>query len=1221
MIKLHIRQDNPVDGLYPIRLSLTRNNQLEREAEARIQFALTENERNDLRWYLEDYLHNAGDAETSIAAQVEVLMKTRGEELYRNVLQDNDSTRALWLSVRDNVADLRVEIATAVAEAASIPWELMRDPLLKSPISLRAKSFVRVQSNPNIAFLPVPNVEEGRLRILYVACRPGGADDVELRAVANRLLRDLGQARSRFDIKALRPPTFEKLEEELNDAKEAGRPYHIVHFDGHGTYQDLSDTELADWAAALQDSADGDEANKRGYLLFEHDSEVKMRPIDGEKLGKLLHDSRVPVLVLNACQSAMHDATGTLASIRSVHDEVRAIGSFSQAVVDQGIPAVLGMRYSVFVVTAAKYIGELYAELAKGRTFGQAASEGRKRLHSDPKRWVGLQPRPLQDWFVPVVYEAHPVSILEAKQEAAAGEQPELDPVQYNRALLRHVPEEGFIGRDETLVALDRAFDKHRVVLLHAYAGQGKSSTAVEFARWYSVTGGLGERPYVFFASFETHNDLNDLLNQIGQSLAPLLTSPAIDWIAENDPARRVAIVKRILRTLPILWIWDNVETVAGFPEGTESQWTPAEQAELRDFLQQITLDTLTQVRILLTSRRNEAKWLRKIPHRIEMPSMRASDAARLALKLGEERNLTRSDIGEWQPLLDYCAGNPLTLRILVAQAVRMELRRYEQVGAFIEAIRSGEQDVEDVDTNEGRDKSLAASLDYGFRNAFKEDELPIIALLHLFQGIVDVDAIYAMGVLVKYSIPELKGKTKEYLTSLLERAKEAGLLTHLRSTWYAIHPALPWFLRQLFSRYYDGVAGRTTNQLALRSWIEAIGGLSNYYTRLFAEGNRHVIDVLELEEANLIQARRLAIKNEYWRRVISCMQGLHVLYEYQGRTAEWARLVEEIRAHYCTDDDDPIPGREDEYQLVAGYRVSLARLYERDLAKAARLQEKRVRLERERSASTLALPPDTPLDDDQHSLLRSLAISIEVLGHIQRDNDERSCVESYQEAIDIFRRLNGQAEVSIVQYNLARAYTYVKAIRNLDTAEALFLRSLELHAPKDAFGRSKCLTALGVIYCERLISVRNDAELAETFKEYARKSETFLLEALEICPGKAVTDLAPIHNSLANLYSELGQLDKAREHYSLDAYYEEAAGNRFGAGQTRFNLGLMYLEVAVKAADASQRSVNLERALSYAEAALRDFQYYKGRLPEYEAKAQSLINQIKQSATALSDQ
>ena len=70
-------------------------------------------------------------------------------------------------------------------------------------------------------------------------------------------------------------------------------------------------------------------------------------------------------------------------------------------------------------------------------------------------------------------------------------EDPELDPVQTNRALRRYVPDTGFVGRDETLLLLDRAFDHSPVVLLHAYAGQGKSATAVEFARWYAQTGGL----------------------------------------------------------------------------------------------------------------------------------------------------------------------------------------------------------------------------------------------------------------------------------------------------------------------------------------------------------------------------------------------------------------------------------------------------------------------------------------------------------------------------------------------------------------------------------------------------------------------------------------------------------------------------------------------------------------------------------------------------------
>ena len=88
----------------------------------------------------------------------------------------------------------------------------------------------------------MPTADDGRIRLLYVVCRPGGTGDVSLRAIANRLLQDLGGDLARFEITALRPPTFEQLQQALADAKAAGRPYHIVHFDGHGMYADLKET-------------------------------------------------------------------------------------------------------------------------------------------------------------------------------------------------------------------------------------------------------------------------------------------------------------------------------------------------------------------------------------------------------------------------------------------------------------------------------------------------------------------------------------------------------------------------------------------------------------------------------------------------------------------------------------------------------------------------------------------------------------------------------------------------------------------------------------------------------------------------------------------------------------------------------------------------------------------------------------------------------------------
>lgn len=125
------------------------------------------------------------------------------------------------------------------------------------------------------------------------------------------------------------------------------RSYHIVHFDGHGVYADLSKSKLADWNAALSTGTlGGEKSGKPGYLLFEHPSEDKMCPVDGQTLGQLLHDNGIPILVLNACQSARHEAAAAPKTASSVHDEIRAVGSLARVVIAQGIPVVLGLRYA-----------------------------------------------------------------------------------------------------------------------------------------------------------------------------------------------------------------------------------------------------------------------------------------------------------------------------------------------------------------------------------------------------------------------------------------------------------------------------------------------------------------------------------------------------------------------------------------------------------------------------------------------------------------------------------------------------------------------------------------------------------------------------------------------------------------------------------------------------------------------------------------------------------
>ena len=77
-------------------------------------------------------------------------------------------------------------------------------------------------------------VPGGRLRVLMVISRPAGTRDVGYQMVARPLLERLDAVRGEVDLTVLRPPTFDALRQAVKQAADAGEPFHVVHFDGHG---------------------------------------------------------------------------------------------------------------------------------------------------------------------------------------------------------------------------------------------------------------------------------------------------------------------------------------------------------------------------------------------------------------------------------------------------------------------------------------------------------------------------------------------------------------------------------------------------------------------------------------------------------------------------------------------------------------------------------------------------------------------------------------------------------------------------------------------------------------------------------------------------------------------------------------------------------------------------------------------------------------------------
>jgi hypothetical protein len=115
----------------------------------------------------------------------------------------------------------------------SLPWELLRDPKRATPLALDLAAMDRTLVIEGAA-APVPPGEV--LRVLMVIARPAGLKDVGYQMIARPLVDRLSAVRVRVDLDVLRPPTLEAMHKALGAAAAKGEPYHILHFDGHGTF-------------------------------------------------------------------------------------------------------------------------------------------------------------------------------------------------------------------------------------------------------------------------------------------------------------------------------------------------------------------------------------------------------------------------------------------------------------------------------------------------------------------------------------------------------------------------------------------------------------------------------------------------------------------------------------------------------------------------------------------------------------------------------------------------------------------------------------------------------------------------------------------------------------------------------------------------------------------------------------------------------------------------
>jgi tetratricopeptide (TPR) repeat protein len=1202
MPTLQLTQHSEGDGRYRVEAALEGDGLPLQTAASRFAFGLTAQDRETLRWYLEDYPEAPRAPASQIARSVEQRMVKIGATLFRRLFQSGDAARGLWATLRLRLRDTRIEIVTGAQEPDAIPWELLRDPKTDTPLALSVQSFVRACSNP--ARRPeLPAVSSGPLRILFVLCRPAGSRDVPFHSVVIRLIKALG-ARDEFQLNALRPPTFAQLGRTLRQAQREGRPYHVVHFEGYGVSGESAPGGVTFSRLRHQRALQG----RRGYLLFEQPRPADdLERVDGPTLGKLLAETCVPILLLSVCRSTHAEAPTAPRQIGQEADDpptpddppeqARAFGALAQAVMDAGAAGVVAMPYHTSVMTAAPFVADLFAALAQGQTLGEAATQRRRQLHAPPSRNVAEAALAALDWSLPLVYEAAPLLLFPRQAEAAplrmnltaAQASPargDLDPT------FPRPPDAGFFGRDETLVALERAFDTRRVVLLHGLAGSGKTAMATEFARWSTLSGGAPGP--VQYTAFTRKPPLATVLDKIEQVFGSALEQSGVRWQTLDDE-ERLGTALQILSQVPVLWLWDNVAPAL---ESARAEEKEALAVFLRDAQQ-------TQAKLLLISRGDEHRWLGDLPTRLEMPPMPMRERLALTRALAEKRPQRLSEArGQPETLassLAYTQGNPLTLTTLAGQIACYGLKTDAQVESFVARLREGEPAFAEGSV-QGRSPSLDAALSYGLEHACTAEARARLALLHLFQNFVNVDTLCVMGhPEAEWCLPAVRGLTREEGLSCLDRAAEIGLLTALGGGFYTLPPALSWHWKRLFEHGYPATPssneGASASQ-AVHAFVGAMGYFGNHYHRLAAQGNRDVIGLLTAEEDNLLQARDLARGLGLWRQVISTMQGLRALYGHTGQRAAWKRLVEEIAPEFVAPTTgSPLPGREEKWDIVTDYLREIDRAA-RQLAEAERVQRALAEQYRQRAAEALALPPET-WNPAQRTAVQLLSVALQQLGLIRLRQGQAECETLFQEAFDLVLRVGDRTAASVFAFHLGDAYVNVPERRSMAQAAQWYRRSLESCGNYQYHGRAKCLGQLGKVAYEQFLAARAAHQPEPEQFRYLNEALRCYTDGLALLPPHALNDLAVMHHALGALLDIAGDVERALTHYRESLHSSEAGGDLHGAADTRYNI-----------ANLLQWAGRTDEALLYAQAALHNFETVGDRPAEMQ-RTQALIAEL----------
>lgn len=802
-------------------------------------------EAEELRWYLEEFYVWPIGIFQERAARVEARLPEWGKALYDAALAPQAAQAALgaWRQGAEGERRFSVYVESkllegvseeqqvaadeAAAELLALPWELLHD----------GRGFLFHGARPALVRRRLPNRRPQKvrptqlpIRILLVSPRPEDKHTPYLdhRISARPLVEALEGLGELAKLSLLTPPTFNALEEALTKAAGAGEPFDVVHFDGHGVY----DRKVGLGALCFEDPSDAEELGPR-----------KRQLIHAKQLAGVIRDHSTPLVFLEACQTAKTEDDPT--------------ASVAAKLLEEGVASVVAMSHTVLVETARRFVKAFYGGLARGERVGAAMIAGQRELHGDDYRGklMGAGELRLQDWFVPVLYQE--------EQDGQLIKSLPPDDVQNLQARQRRLslgqlpdpPPHEFQGRSRELLALERLLARATYAVIRGRGGEGKTTLAVELARWLVRT---ARHARAAFVSFEQYTDARQMLIAIGRQLLP----EGDKWHVGQDEDLKTALqpVERALRDRATVIVLDNLESV--LPDQTGQQPVGAAPLpELFDLCRRL-LDASLATRIVFTTREPLPAPFDRRGNEIALGALAREDAVALVGEVLKQEGLT--------PKADDPGGDPKEITDLVeavdrhARALVLLARELARGGvrATTDNLRRLMADLDRKHPGD-RENSLYASLELSLRRLLPatREQLKPLAVFH--------------GGAHLYVLMQMLGAEPEAVTSLARQLIEVGLAADMGYGHLRLDPALPAYLLRELSE---------TEQEELRAvWAGGMFALTKFLYEQWFKDVELSSRLTSLELSNLLALLSRAQDKAAPEVVVELAQSCETLFSFLG--------------------------------------------------------------------------------------------------------------------------------------------------------------------------------------------------------------------------------------------------------------------------------------------------------------------------------------------------